>query len=148
MIRLLFLCCFVIFFSCREKYPKGILPPEKMQAIYYDMMKADELSIIYRVSDSSFMKEKKHEAYYLTVLRTHNISKEDFTRSQEYYEAHPELLKVVFDSLHKDLERIQNMPDTTLKQIPADVADTLSRRPIITSDSFRKRKRLVLVDSL
>lgn len=109
----------VIFFflwSCStEKVPKDILPPEEMQAILYDVIRADELVDFSAFQDSTYRKFSKRAALYDSVLTLHKISKENFQKSFQYYQGRPDLLRTMLDSLQS---KVQIPADTSRKVKP------------------------------
>jgi len=103
MIRLsafLLVCCFVIACSGNE-VPKNVLPPQKMQAVLWDAMLADEAADYYIQKDSSLNTLAQHAMRYQQVFQIHKISKEAFKKSLQFYESRPDLLKPIFDSLQR-----------------------------------------------
>ena len=84
----------------RTGYPGDIIPQKKMQAVLWDMMRADQfLTDFVFNKDSALIKERKASKLYRQVFAIHHISKEEFEKSFSYYKAHPVLLKVIMDSL-------------------------------------------------
>jgi hypothetical protein len=100
----LLLSFFVIACSQRE-IPKDVLPQKKMQAVLWDVLLADEVAEFYIQKDSAMHALEKHADLYQQVFQIHKISKEDFKRSLQFYESHPNLLKPVLDSLQKESEK-------------------------------------------
>src|SRR5215211_7034850 len=91
----------VLFFSCTQKnaVPKDILQPDKMEKIVLGMMEADEL-IARKTADSSVNDSFSRTVLYNAVFTQHKTSKKEFQKSFTYYESHPQLLKIVLDSIH------------------------------------------------
>ena len=135
----------VFLFSCGKKLPDGILNKETMQAVYWDMMRADEMVNYNATADTSYNRIENQEAYYQAILRMHNITKETFRKSKEYYESHPELLKIILDSVYAKGERLQNLPDVEPEPAPLPSTDTIENilKPV---DSVRGRDRLLIQD--
>jgi hypothetical protein len=118
---LLSFCC-LIFIGCNSglKKNKYILPQEKMQAVLWDMMRADQFLADYVLNkDTSLKKDEERYRMYQQVFIIHKIDKEIYQRSLSYYQAHPDLLKVMLDSLSKP------------KLAP--IADTVKPKPVIDS---------------
>lgn len=120
--------------SCGSSVPENVLPPDKMQAVLWDVMQADELAEYNTMKDSSFASLAKHAGYYQNVLSIHKISKKQFTLSLNYYERNPELLKKVLDSLQSFGERMQQNLENN-KSMPSPNPDTLLKR----NDSMRRK---------
>lgn len=103
MIRLFLFgfCLSLLACSGNEPLPKNILPGEKMEAVLWDVLQADEMINNYLQTDSLYKSLSKRSALYDTIFAIHKVSKEDFKKSILYYESHPKLLKPLLDSLQK-----------------------------------------------
>jgi hypothetical protein len=82
--------------------PSGILSPKEMQAVMWDMLRADQFltSFVFN-KDSTLNKTTESIKYYQQVFSIHQISEEEFQKSFSYYKAHPSLFKIIMDSLSK-----------------------------------------------
>ena len=91
----------VIFFSCTQqtKVPKNILPPDKMEKLLLDIMKADEL-VNLKKADSSTKDSFDRGSLYKTIFALHKTDKQKFRKSFIFYETHPDLFKIILDSIH------------------------------------------------
>ena len=101
MLRLYMLICSALLLSCNDKQaiPGDILPPEKMQAVYWDYMKADVYANEFMRKDSSKNVALENARLQLEVFKIHKVSKEDFYRSYDYYLAHKDLMKDMLDTM-------------------------------------------------
>ncbi len=70
-----------------------------MVPILWDMARADEYATNFLVIDSTTNKEKERIWLYNQILRIHKTNENEFKKSIAYYENHPELMKIVMDSL-------------------------------------------------
>lgn len=118
--------CLLLFFSCHSA-PKNILPPSQMKSVLWDVMQADEMADYYAAKDSSFKTMIKHVAYYEAIFSIHKTNKETFVKSLNYYEAHPEKLKTILDSLQSFAEKMQK--NDTLKKHRLDSAKKKATLP-------------------
>ena len=105
----------VIFFSsCNtKKVPDDILPPEKMQEVLWDMIRADEFLVSYVIKDTSVNRKAESLKLYQKVFDVHDISKSAFEKSFKYYQLHPETLQPIMDSLNarkSDRENSETLP--------------------------------------
>ncbi|MFM6926246.1 MAG: DUF4296 domain-containing protein [Ferruginibacter sp.] len=93
--------------SCnsKEKIPADILKPEKMQAVLWDVMKADAFTTDYIKKDSSKNAAAENLKLQQQVFAIHKISKEDFYRSYDYYKTNPVVFKKIVDSIIAQAER-------------------------------------------
>jgi len=104
-----------LLWSCGEKQPENVLPPDRMQAVMWDLLQADELSSYYVSLDSAMASAERREGYYSVIYRNHKITREQFRTSFRYYAERPERMKVVLDSLQARSERPE-MRDTSIKK--------------------------------
>jgi hypothetical protein len=88
-------------FSCENKntIPKGILKPEKMQLVLWDVYRTDAFAFDFIKKDSSKKPEAENVQLLQQVFAIHKISKEDFYKSYTFYTAHPALLQPILDSM-------------------------------------------------
>ena len=117
---------FFFFVSCKDKnqLPHGVLPKEKMQEVLWSMIYAGEFLNAYVLNKDSVDRVAESSKIYGQVFQVHHITKEEFDKSYSYYREHPELMKVLLDSLNKKqtytVEKFQKREDTLRKQLPKD----------------------------
>src|SRR5688572_26923951 len=96
--------------ACKgESVPKDIFPPEKMEAVLYDIIRADEYVDHSSLADSTYRQLTKRTTLYDSVFHLHSINKKEYERSMKYYENRPDLLKVILDSLHSKTDPSKNV---------------------------------------
>ena len=81
--------------------PKNVLPPEKMGAVLYDVIRADEMADFLQTNDSTYRIFSKRASLYDTIFRLHAVNKQAFQQSLNYYQGRPDILKSILDSLQK-----------------------------------------------
>lgn len=115
MRRVILLALIVVLAACsKSKFPKGILEPEKMQAVYWDYMRADIFANEYVRNDSSKNPVLENAKLQLQVFQRHNISKEQFYKSYDYYLNHRDLMKDMIDTmLVRQKQKIEKVKDST-----------------------------------
>lgn len=99
---LLLLTVYLLLAGCKSKspVPSGILPPQEMKAVMWDMMRADQFLADYVFSrDSALNRYLESEKWYGKILAIHKVSQEEFKNSFTYYNAHPALMKDLMDSI-------------------------------------------------
>ena len=122
---LFIICCLLIITGCKNKnrIPAGIIPQKKMQAVVWDMMRADQFLTDYVLpKDTSLDKRTERTRLYSQVFAIHQISKEQYEKSFSYYKTHPALFKIIMDSLSH----------------PKSEAPTEMVKPPIRRDSFQQ----------
>ena len=86
--------------SRKKEVPKDILSRDKMQEVLWSMISAGEFLNAYVLNDS-VKKMTEISKTYGQVFQIHHITKAEFDRSWLYYREHPEIMKVMLDSLSK-----------------------------------------------
>jgi len=84
-----------------------------MQAVLWDMMRADELVNYYGYTDSTFKKIDRNIELYQKIFQIHRIKKETFQKSLQYYQRRPDMLQPIIDSLKSLTERETVAPVTS-----------------------------------
>lgn len=94
-------CCLLIFFvSCsKSKFPDDVMQPGKMQAVFWDIIRADVLTTDHTKKDSSKMPMLENIALQKKIFRVHGVTKEQFYKSFDYYAKHPDLMTTLLDSM-------------------------------------------------
>lgn len=104
----IFFC--IIFFSLtacgvKKDVPDNILPQKQMQAVLWDVMRADMMVNTLSARDTSLDKFAKNTELYQQIFKIHGITKEQFKRSINYYRTHPVIMQSTFDSLYAQASR-------------------------------------------
>ena len=93
--------------GCRNKdgLPSGILRGEEMQAVLWDVIRAETFTAQYIKIDSLKNAELENAKLQQQIFATHNITREDFYDSYQYYNKHTELMRILLDSITTRGER-------------------------------------------
>ena len=83
------------------KVPKEVLPQKKMEAVLWDMLRADEMVNLQYTKDTTINRKDSSFRLYQQIFAIHRTDAATFKKSFKYYQSRPELLKPVFDSLQK-----------------------------------------------
>ncbi len=83
----------------KSKMPKDVLPPEKMQAVYWDYIKADVFANEFVRRDTSKKLETESAKLQAQVFLLHKVSREQFYKSYDYYLDHSDLMKNMLDTM-------------------------------------------------
>ena len=99
----------IVLFACsgEPSVPKGVLGPKKMEAVLYDVIRADEMVDFYSLQDSTYRNFSKRTALYDTIFQLHAIDKATFQNSMNYYQSRPDLLKIILEQLQKKTDSSQ-----------------------------------------
>ena len=114
-ILLIFL--FVIAGCQKSKVPKDLLSPEKMQAVYWDYLRADVFVNEFVRKDSTLKPDIESARLQNEVFQLHKTSRSQFYDSYQYYLKHPELMKAVLDTMIKRKQEEPKKPDTGRNRI-------------------------------
>jgi len=91
---------FLLLTSCTgDELPKDVMPVNQMKLVMFDVISAQEMAQVIQHKDSNAVKQKTFELYQ-QVFDIYKINREDFFKSFTYYEAHPDQLKILTDSLY------------------------------------------------
>jgi len=104
---ILIYCSIILVISCSDKndIPKGILSPQKMQAVFTDILVVDVLNADRILKDSALKLPAENASYFLRIFQLHNTTRNEFNRSYNFYLKRPDLLKVITDSVSSDISR-------------------------------------------
>jgi len=100
---LLILLASILFAACssRDHVPNSILKPSKMEAVLWDIVRADQVLNERAIrGDSLANSDSARIKFYRQVFQIHSITKEKFQQSFSFYCTHPGLLKIILDSLN------------------------------------------------
>ncbi len=94
--------------SRHGKVASGVIGIEQMSAILTDMQMASAFNDSYvpdTVRPTIEGREYRLKVFYQQVLDLHHTDRQDFLKSYEFYESHPDLLKKVYARMGEIVER-------------------------------------------
>ena len=114
-----FLVLLFLLVSCSSKknIPFGILKPEKMQEVFWDIIRAETYTSQYFARDTSKNVLVENVRLQKQVFAVHKISKEDFYNSFKFYESNPTLMYTLLDSMVKNADREKIVIKTLIPEI-------------------------------
>jgi len=97
----------VLLNSCgsKDQLPAGVLKPEKMQAVLWDVIKADAFTIDFIKKDSSKNAAAENLKLQQQIFAIHKITKADFYNSYNYYKENTVEFKKIVDSIVSQAEQ-------------------------------------------
>lgn len=106
-----------LFYSCgnNDKIPAGVLKPEKMQAVLWDVIKADAFTNDFIKKDSSKNAAAENLKLQQQIFAIHKITSTDFYNSYEYYKENTVAFKKVIDSMVAKAEKKTNFNPKSLQ---------------------------------
>ena len=132
--------------SSKEDIPNDVLKQPQMQAVLWDMLRADEFVTNYVKNDSLHKMKDESIRLYEDIFLLHKTNKKQFVRSIMFYNGHPELLKPVLDSLESRKNTIMQdvhrtiRTDTSHKTVRGKDSSHLLFRQ---ADSARRRLKMM-----
>ena len=108
-----------LFSSCinKDKLPAGVLKPEKMQAVLWDVIKAEVFTTDFIKKDSSKNAAAENLKLQQQIFAIHKITKADFYTSYDYYKTNTVEFKKIIDSMVTQAERKKELK---LKSLQAE----------------------------
>lgn len=101
-------------FSCtnKNKFPPGILKPEKMQDVFWDYLRADVYTTDHLKKDSNTNDVFENIKLQDKIFKLHQTSREQFDKSFTWYTNHKELMTNMIDSMvaRKQREKAKAKP--------------------------------------
>jgi uncharacterized lipoprotein NlpE involved in copper resistance len=112
-----FLLIIAAFISCNNKQ-KQTIPSSEMKLILWEMSNADELTNEMVARDTTVKNKKQYlqVKQYEQVFAVHNITKEKFYSSLQFYQSRPDQYKILLDSVVAYGNRIKNANSNTPEQ--------------------------------
>jgi hypothetical protein len=132
--------------GCRSSSgERDLLAPAKMQALLWDMMRADQFISDFVINkDTSRKRETESWAIYPQILQWHRVTADQFRYSLAYYRDHPDLLKPIMDSLSLPPRSVLVGPEASPPK-PVSITDeaTAPQTPPVrlNKDSMRRLLR-------
>ena len=99
-----------------NKLPKGVLPAEQMQAVFWDYLKADVYANDFLSADTNKDAKLENARLQLEVFKKHNVSKETFYKSYQYYLMRESLMKDMVDTMMIRQQKIYDSTKPVLQQ--------------------------------
>lgn len=91
----------IVLNSCNSgnDIPSGVLKSEKMQAVLWDVIKADVFTNEFIKKDSTKNAEKENLKLQQQVFAIHKVTKAEFYKSYDFYNSNTPLFKEMLDSM-------------------------------------------------
>ncbi len=105
-INILFFTLFLLI-SCNNsnKTSADILKPEKMQAVLWDVIKADAFTTEFIKKDTTKNAVKENLKLQQQIFAIHKVTKEVFYKSYDFYKNNSTQFKTLLDSMIAKVER-------------------------------------------
>lgn len=79
--------------------PPDVIPKKNMETIIWQLIQSDEYVTSVITKDSAKNGSTERIRLYQEVFALNKVSKEEFKKSYQFYLGHPDIAKVMFDSI-------------------------------------------------
>ncbi len=119
--NILFVFVLLLLISCGNKneIPEGILKPEKMKLVLWDVIKAEAYTAEVIKTDTSKKATEENLKLQQQVFSIHKITRDEFYNSYDYYKNNTAAFKIMLDSMVSQGAR-QNHMDPKIKALQAE----------------------------
>lgn len=128
--------------GAKNRVPANVLERERMEAVLWDMLQADEFLKDHILNKDSTLNDTVESIrMYERVFAFNKTNREEFARSLKYYREHTTLIKDVLDSLNvkaTEVEPALNVP-RGVESIPVDSSSI--RKTMVDTNTMRKIRR-------
>jgi hypothetical protein len=135
---------FIVLNGCstKDKAPGDIISKEKMEAVLWDIVQAERFTATYLTKDSSKNIQIENFKLYDQIFSIHQVKKDEFIKSYEFYLSRPDIARVLFDSLAARANRVRE--DMYKTPIQTNLPDSASK----PTDSLRKADSAKIIPPL
>ena len=139
MKNIFFLIVFSLFISClgKNKVPSEIIQPGKMQKILWDVIRAQALSTEIARKDSTVNEIAETKVLTQKVFEIYKITSTTFNQSYMWYTNHPDIMRIVFDSLNAQNQR-ESQLEMKEKHPPLKLDPLKKLNPLKNLNSLKK----------
>ncbi len=95
----LFIACLLLFSCSSDTRPADLIPPEKMELLIWDQLKADAFTKEFLGKDSTKDVAKENRELQEKIFRKYKTDKTTFYKSYRYYIEHGNMMKALMDSV-------------------------------------------------
>jgi len=92
-------CCILISCGKKNAVPADLLQPSKMQLVFWDIIRADALTNQRQKTYTSPEALTANVQLQKQVFAIHGVTREEFYISLDFYKTHPNIMKVLLDSM-------------------------------------------------
>ena len=116
--RRLLIGAMLFFCSCSSAgVPNGILGSEKMQAVFWDYIRADVYANEYVRQDTTKRVNEESARLQQQVFDLHKVSRKQFYDSYEYYLHHQGKMKPILDTMLVRQQQVTDPKADSVKKI-------------------------------
>ena len=123
MTRLLSIFLLIFALSCKQdpNPPNNVIQKTSMQELMWDLLRADAFITGFAgKGDTAFSQLKESVMVYRQVFVIHKTNKEQFKKSLDWYQRHPEVMKIILDTLQQRQKKIMEERSKPTSTFPPD----------------------------
>lgn len=114
------LCILMISCGKRSAVPGEFIQPAVMQSVLWDYIRADALTMQLQKNNTGTPEAlAENVKLQKQVFAIHQVSKEEFYRSLNFYKSHPALMRTIMDSIVNKANRERQNNATPVNLNPA-----------------------------
>ncbi len=140
-----FIALFLLMFGCKSLPDNPPIAINKMSKILLDIQIAESYSM--GLGDSVKNKYEKNydslNSFYISILKHHNISYDDYNDAMKWYKDHPVMMDSLFSAVTKELVTVKTKEN--IKEPPPPPANPFAGKP--KADSLWNAAKKKTVDS-
>lgn len=132
LLSVVIVCIMTMVIACKSKIPPGVIAPEEMKVVMFDVMVAEQVEQADTSAVTKIHQRDSSTRAIRKVLAIHHIDRAKYFKSLDFYEANPDILKELLDSTksygtvlqdslrNKKARALQVKKDTTKGLTPKD----------------------------
>jgi hypothetical protein len=103
------------------KPPGGVIESSRMQELMWDLLRADAFITGFAgKGDSTFNQLKESVMMYRQVFEIHKTNKQQFQKSLDWYQRHPQVMRIILDTLQLRQKRVMEERSKPTGKFPPD----------------------------
>lgn len=116
-----FILTLLLWIGCKDKdgFPSGVLKPHTMQLVFWDLIRADVYTAQFIKKDVLKKDTLENARLQQQVFAHHEVTKEAFYASYQYYLDHGNLMRALLDSLSAQGEKERYQRENQPLAVPA-----------------------------
>lgn len=127
------MCSALLLVGCKTKpeeveVPDHILDKEKMVAVMADIHLAESYGYMLRVKEN--VRTTLAEREYAKVLKTHNITMDEFKKSYDWYMEHPSIFDLMYDDVITLIKESEQYAKENIQKDEPEKPDSITPIPI------------------
>jgi len=123
MIKLFSVFSLIFILSCKQDSnpPNNVIQKARMRELMWDLLRADAFITGFGgKGDTAYNQLKESVLVYRQVFAIHKTNKEQFKKSLDWYQRHPQVMRVILDTLQQRQRKIMEERSKPTSKFPPD----------------------------